>query len=215
MTAEPLIRWVQAEEDVTAAHALFVARIGRRLVEDEASFRVSATSESPDWLPRLGLAELDGQLAGAQLGGLLPTVGLLSLPYTAVAAAFESQGVYRRLKLAMLERLRADARARNLPEPAGNLSEEAAGSAQYQRKVERGSAVVLPVPYASPAAQGLSETPLALTYEPLTAAPPPSSPEQLRAVVAAVYRGLYRIAEPERDPTFRRIIAALDPPPSG
>jgi hypothetical protein len=123
------------------------------------------------------------------------------------------------LKEAMIAALRAEAHARNLPEPAGNVSEEVAGSAQYRRKVERGIASVLPVAYRSPAAQGLDETPLALTYEPLTDAPPPASPDALRAIVAAVYRGLYRIADPERDPAFQRTVASLghvpdQPPPA-
>jgi hypothetical protein len=214
MSAEPLIRWARTAAEVDAAHDLFLRRIGPRLVEDRASFRLSATLETADWVPRLGLAEVDGRLAAAQLGGLLPAVGMLSLPYTAVAEPFEGRGVYRRLKAAMLERLRSDARARGLPEPAGNISEEVIGGAQYRRKVERGSAVVLPVAYVSPAAQGLAETPLALTFEPLLDVAPPSSPDALRAIVAAVYRGLYRIAEPEDDPAFRRIAAALGRVPS-
>ena len=214
MPAEPLIRWAGTAAEVDAAHDLFLRRIGPRLVEDRASFRVSATHATADWAPRLGLAEVDGQLAAAQLGGLLPAVGMLSLPYTAVAEPFEGRGVYRRLKAAMLERLRSDARARGLPEPVGNIAEELVGSAQYRRKVERGSAVVLPVAYVSPAAQGLAETPLALTLEPLVDGPPPSSPDALRAIVAAVYRGLYRIAEPEQDPTFRRIAASLGQVPT-
>lgn len=218
MAAEPRIRWARTAADIDAAHGLFVSRIGARLVEDAASFRVSATLETADWLPRLGVVEVDGVLAAAQLGGLLPAVGLLSLPYTAVAGPFEGQGVYRRLKAAMLAELRALARTRGLPEPAGNISEEVAGSAQYRRKVERGTAVVLPVTYWSPAAQGMTESPLALTYEPLTAAPPPTTPAALRAAIAAIYRGLYRVAVPERDPAFQRTVASLDldrPGPAG
>jgi len=209
MPAEPLIRWANAPTDVDAAYRLFLRRIGRRLVEDKASFRLSATLATADWAPRLGLAEVNEELAAAQLGGLLPAVGLLSLPYTAVAEPFEGQGVYRRLKEAMLEQLCADARARGLPDPAGNVSEEVIGSAQYRRKVERGIAVVLPVNYVAPAVQGLAETPLALTFEPLADVAPPASPEAVRAIVAAVYRGLYRIAEPEQDPAFRRTVASL------
>jgi GNAT superfamily N-acetyltransferase len=203
------IRWAAGDAEVRAAYALFVERIGRALVEDEGSFVTSATVAGEDWAPRLGLAMAGEGLVAAQLGGLLPAVGLLSLPYTAVAASHEGRGIYRRLKEAMLARLRDDARARGLPEPAGNVAEEHPGSGQYRRKIGGGFAIVLPVDYVAPAAQGLAETPLALTYEPLTNAPPPTSPEALRAVIAAVYRGLYRVAEPERDPSFRRTIASI------
>lgn len=209
MQGDPVLRWARSDADVDAAHDLFLRRIGPRLVEDRESFQRSATVETADWVPRLGLVEVEGRLAGAQLGGLLPAVAMLSLPYTAVAEAFEGHGIYRRLKEAMLDALRRDARDRGLPEPAGNVSEEVAGSAQYRRKVERGIAVVLPVVYHSPAAQGLAETALALTYEPLTDAPPPISPEALRTLVAAVYRGLYGIAEPERDPAFLRTVDSI------
>ena len=209
MAVEPQIRWAATIEDVLAAHALFRKRIGADLVEDQASFIISATAAGADWLPRLGIAELGGRLAAAQLGGLLPAVGMLSLPYTAVAEEFEGQGVYRALKTAMLAALREDARARGLPTPIGNVSEERPGSAQYRRKVEGGIAIVLPVAYLAPAAQGLAETRLALTYEPLTDAPPPGSAEELRAVVAAIYRGLYRLAEPETGAAFRRTVASI------
>ena len=209
MAVEPQIRWAATIEDVLAAHALFRARIGADLVEDQASFIVSATAAGAEWVPRLGIAEVDGRLAAAQLGGLLPAVGMLSLPYTAVAEGFEGLGVYRALKTAMLAALREDARARGLPAPMGNVSEEQPGSAQYRRKVDGGIAVVLPVAYLAPATQGLAETRLALTYEPLTDVPPPRSAEQLRALVTAVYRGLYRIAEPETDAAFRRTVASI------
>jgi len=206
--AEPRLRWAHSPADLEAAHALFLRRIGARLVEDWASFQLSVALATADWVPRLGLVEIDGALGAAQLGGLLPAVNLISLPYTAVAERFEGQGLYRLLKTAMLDQLRADARARGLPDPLGNVSEEPVGSAQYRRKVERGIAVVLPVAYTSPATQGLGATPLALTYEPLAGAAP-SQADALRAIVVAVYRGLYRIAEPERDPTFQRTVASL------
>jgi len=215
MPDEATIRWAETDADIDAAYALFRRRIGVALVEDEASFRISVSCESADWIPRLGLAEVDGRPVAAQLGGLLPAVRLLSLPYTAVAEAFEGRGIYRMLKLAMIERLRHDARAHALPEPEGNVAEEPVGSAQYRRKVGGGIAVVLPVAYRSPAAQGLRETPLALTYEPLTAVAAPIDPVAIRGIVAAIYRGIYRIAAPEQDPTFRRVVATLAGAPGG
>jgi hypothetical protein len=221
MTARPAaavaVRFSRAAADIAAAHRLFVRRIGRRHVEDAASFRVSASVETADWIPRLGLAEHGGRLVAAQLGGLLPAVAMLSLPYTAVDESYEGQGVYLRLKQAMIAELGALARARGLPAPLGNVSEEAPGSAQYARKVGRGIAVAFPFPYAQPAVLGLDEAPLALTFEPLVAPPPAFTPADHRRIVAAVYRGLYRIADPTADPTFRRIAAAIaraaDPPP--
>lgn len=199
------IRWADTAADIDRAHRLFLARIGPRLVEDAASFRLSAGEASPEWRPRLGLVEVDGVLVAAQLGGLLPAVGLVSLPYTAVAEGWEGRGVYHRLKAAMLAALREDARALGLPEPRGNVSEEVEGSAQYRRKVERGAAVRLPLYYVAPAAQGLRETELALTYEPLDGAAPVLAPDDLLAIVAAVYRGLYRVARPEEDAAFGRV----------
>ncbi len=202
------IRFARTEREARAAHRLFVRRIGDCLVEDWPSFRVTALAGSGEWLPRLALAEHDGRLVGAQLGGLLPAVGLLSLPYTAVAEGWEGQGVYRALKAAMLAELRALATAQGLPPPAGNVAEEAPGSAQYRRKVERGGAIAFPYLYLQPAEQGLVETPLALTYEPLVGPPPSCTPEVYLHLVAAVYRALYRITAPEEHPTFQRIAAA-------
>lgn len=149
------------------------------------------------------------QLAGAQLGGLLPPVGLVSLPYSAVTEPCEGRGVYLALKRAMLAELRALAFARGLAAPAGNVAEEAPGSAQYARKVGGGFAVPLPIAYLQPAVQGLKEAPLALTYEPLAGSPPPFSPDDTLRIVAAVYRGLYRIARPDQHPAFRKMAASL------
>src|SRR5581483_6127138 len=147
-------RFARADADVRAAHVLLMRRIGACLVEDAGSFYESACRETPDWLPRLALAVTeDGAVVGAQLGGLLPAVALVSLPYTAVAEHYEGRGVYRRMKTAMLAELRALAAARGLPPPAGDIAEEAPGSAQYARKVGSGIATVLPIPYRQPAVQ--------------------------------------------------------------
>ena len=234
-----VIRFARWDADVQAAHDLFMRRIGPHLVEDAASFRLSACVETADWVPRLALALIPGGecqgkaiphrevsrpqssvlspqswlLAGAQLGGLLPAVGMVSLPYTAVDEQYEGRGVYLRLKRAMLAELAETAQARGLPPPIGNVSEEAPGSAQYERKVGRGIATVFPLPYTQPAVQGLDETPLALTFEPLVHPAPAFSDEDHLRIVAAVYRGLYRIARPEDHPALKRIVAAAAPTP--
>lgn len=205
------VQWATTAQECDEVHALFLRRIGGSLVEDAASFRLSALASGMEWRPRLGLVRDGERLAAAQLGGLLPSVGLLSLPYTAVEDGYEGQGLYHHLKQAMLRRLRADAELLGLPTPTANVSEEVEGSAHYQRKTA-GTAIVLPIAYASPAAQGLRETPLALTWEPLTDAPSPSSLQELRRIVAALYRGLYGVASPETDVTFRRIFHDLEYP---
>jgi hypothetical protein len=194
---------------IEAVHDLFVRRIGPSLVEERESFTVSVRERNDDWMPTLAVATVDRALAGAQLGGLVPSVGLLSLPYTAVEERYEGRGVYRALKGAMLAELERRAREQGLPPPRGNVSEEAVGSAQYRRKVERGDAIHLPLAYAQPRAQGLEEHPLALTYEPLDSPIPAFDPGELLRIVAALYRGLYRIERPEDDPTFRRIATAF------
>ncbi len=205
------VTFTRTSEDVAAAHALLLRRIGPALVEDRASFAVSATVETADWIPLLGVVRAGSarQPAAAQLGGLLPRVApgltLLSLPYTAVDVPYEGRGVYRTLKMAMLRRLAALATARGLPPPAGNVSEESPGSAQYRRKVERAHAIVLPVPYRQPALHGLAEVPLALTYEPLDGGGMVFDRALALAVVRAVYRALYRIDDPEANPAYRRI----------
>lgn len=180
--------------------------------------------ETTDWIPRLALAvapipppqtrrhepqDKSCSVVGAQLGGLLPAVGMLSLPYTAVDERFEGQGVYRRLKQAMLAELRALAAARGLPPPTGNVSEEVPGSAQYERKIGRGIAAVLPIPYLQPAVEGLKETSLALTFEPLVEPAPRFDRDDVLRIIAAVYRGLYRIARPEEHPAFQAIIKGI------
>jgi hypothetical protein len=203
--ADPRIHPAHGDQEIRAAHSLFRRRIGAALVEDWDSFRASVSEASAYWLPLLLLAEVQGTLAGAQLGGLLPEVRMLSLPYTAVEDGFEGQGIYTAIKRVMLAELRSMAHARGLPEPLGNVSEEASGSAQYVRKVERGGAVVLPIAYVQPAAQGLDERPLALTYEPLVGGTPAFTREDALRIAAAVYRALYRISDPERHPAFLRM----------
>lgn len=203
------IRFSHEPADVAWAHVLFVDRIGPSLVESLDSFIRSATETTALWIPRLALAEVAGRQVGAQLGGILPEIGLLSLPYTAVATGWEGQGVYTALKRTMLAELQHMARARGLPSPPGNISEEAFGSAQYRRKVERGNAIVLPVPYLQPAAHGVGQTPLALTYEPLAGSVPAFTPERCLAIVTAVYRALYRIDRPEEHPSFQAIVSGI------
>jgi hypothetical protein len=208
---EPCLSFDAAPTTLTAVHELFARRIGAALVEDAASFVLTATAANRDWIPRLAIATVAGDLAGAQLGGLLPRVGMLSLPYTAVEPGHEGRGVYRALKQSMLDELARLARSLGLPPPTANVSEEAIGSEQYRRKVLRGTAVHLPFAYAQPAVQGLREYPLALTVEPLVTPAPALGPHEWVRVVEALYRGPYRIDAPWRDPTFRRIIAGINP----
>jgi hypothetical protein len=207
-----LLEFTRSESVLREAHALFVRRIGADMVEDEASFLLSAGVDTPDWIPALSIARIDGEMAGALLGGLLPGVSMLSLPYTAVDERFEGRGVYTTMKPALIDELRAMARARGLPVPIANVSEETPDSDHFRHKVVRGNAVVLPLAYAQPAVQGLEECPLALTYEPLTPAMPTLTPDGCKAIVRAVFRGLYRIPNPDDHPTFRRIIASIAAP---
>lgn len=203
----PNIRFSREPGDIQAAHDLFRRRIGGCLVEDSASFMISASEETADWLPRLALAELDGRLVGAQLGGLLPAVAMVSLPYTAVEEGYEGRGIYLAIKRAVLAELKGLARERELPPPTGNVSEEAPGSPQYERKVGKGIAVVLPLAYRQPGEQGLAETPLALTYEPFQPPPPRFTHAECLRIAAAVYRALYRIAGPEHHPAYQRMLS--------
>lgn len=206
------IEFTRADKDLHEAHALFTRRIGADMVEDEASFLQSAGADTADWIPALAVARIDGKMAGALLGGLLPGVSMLSLPYTAVDERFEGRGVYTKMKPALIDELRAMARARGLPPPLANVSEETPDSDHFRHKVVRGNAVVLPMAYAQPAVQGLEECPLALTFEPLTATMPSLTADNCIAIVRAVYRGLYRIDHPDEHPTFRRIIASIAAP---
>jgi hypothetical protein len=206
--ADLCISPARGDGDLRAAHDLFRHRIGAELVEDWESFVISATRASAYWMPLVLLAEAGGRVVAAQLGGLLPRVRMLSLPYTAVAEGFEGRGIYTRLKRAMIEALRAMASARGLPEPLGNVAEEAPGSAQYERKVVRGKAVVLPIAYVQPAVQGLEEHTLALTYEPLLGEAPTFTRDEALCIAAAVYQALYRIELPEQHPAYRRMAAS-------
>ena len=201
--------WADDDVELRAVHRLFVERIGRDLVEPWESFRVSAALPTSDWQPALVVAVHQTELAGALLGGLLPAVGMTNLPYTAIATRFERQGLYPRMKTALLMELRRLAAGRGMAEPWANLGEEAEGSDHYLRKVAGGFARPLPVAYAQPAALGLPERPLALTLEPLTTAQPRLDRQAYAEMVAALYRGVYRIAQPEQHPTYRRFIDAL------
>ncbi len=208
MSAGPVVRFSDAPADVRAAHALCLQRMGPALVEDAAGFARSATEATVDWVPVLALAEIDGELAGVLLGGLLPAVRLVSLPYTAIDERFERRGLWRALKAATLARLHEMAAERGLPAPFGNVSEEEEGGYHYQQKLKQG-ATLLPVPYRQPAEQGLEETALALTFDPFPGAPAGFTRDELLAIVAALYRALYRIAEPEAHPAYQRIRAAF------
>lgn len=208
MDGAPVIRFSTAPADVQAAHALLLRRMGPELVEDAASFAHTASEETAGWAPVLALAEIDGDLAGVLLGGLLPAVRLLSLPYTAIDERFERRGLWRLLKAATIARLQEMAAARGLPPPLGNVSEEEPDGYHYHQKLKQG-AILLPVPYRQPAEQGLAETELALTFDPFPGAPAAFTPPELLAIVAALYRALYRIARPEDHPAYQRIRAAL------
>jgi hypothetical protein len=70
-------------------------------------------------------------------------------------------------------------------------------------------AYTAPCDYWQPETQGLSARPLKLVLQPILADGPPTARETA-VLVREIYRSVYRLEDPEEEPSYRRVILSLE-----
>ena len=152
---------------------------------------------------------LVGVVSGSYLGGL--NVGMVG--YLAVAHGARAGGVGQRLRRGLHEAFERDARRVHHRKLRAIVGEVHADNPWLIHVVQRRGAIALDMPYFQPR-MSWRRPPvrLVLYYQPLGPGPHPRSlpVADVRQLVYAVWRNVYRVARPLSRPAFRRMLAALE-----
>ncbi len=191
---------------VEAVHRLLEGETAPGLVEDLPSLiETLSASESGSAVPLLVCA-IDGPaLRGAMIGSYLPSVNVGMVLYGAVAKASRGQGVSRSMRERLNEAFNSEASRRGASGIDYVVSEQQPGSSLLSAYVDRWGAYEAALYYEQPEVQGLERISLSLVFLPLGAEGPPSGSFTLR-VVREIYVNVYRIDDPDRNESFRRIV---------
>ena len=195
---------------VLEVHSLLLSSLPAGMVEDGKSFLQSVSRDAePGALPTVAAALHCGKVVGAAVGAYLPRVNVGMVLYSAVERRFRNRGLYGRMRAALAEALRADALDVCRSGVDYIVSEVQQGSALHRLYVSEWRAYTAPCDYWQPETQGLAARPLKLVLQPVIAAGPPGVRE-IAALVKEIYRAVYRLGDPEKDPSYRRVILSLE-----
>lgn len=190
---------------VEAVHRLLEDETAPGLIEDLPSFiETFSPSASRGAVPLLVCAR-GPALRGAMVGSYLPAVNVGMVLYGAVAKAWRGQGVSRSMRKRLTEAFDSEAYRNGAAGIDYVVSEQQPGSSLLSTYVDRWGAYDAPLYYEQPRVQGLQRTPLRLVFLPAGAEGPPSDGLTFR-VTREIYRHVYRIDDPERNESFRRIV---------
>lgn len=143
-------------------------------------------------------------------GTYLAIANLGFVGYLAVRPSAAGRHVGSRLRQQLVQLVRRDALAAGHPRLLGMMGEVEEGNPWLQTMRRRG-ALALDLDYLQPSTDGTAVVPLVLYLQPTSGRRVRSlSAPALRRVLYAVYRRLYRIRFPLKQPEFRRMLRQLE-----
>ena len=156
------------------------------------------------------VARAEGRVRGLAVGSYLAVVNLGFVGYLAVDPAYSGAGMGRLLRERLVRALRRDARAAGHAELLGVLGEVEAENPWLSHLLRNPRLLPLDIQYRQPAlGRNVPAVPLVLYLE-ATRRPIRSLPvKRVRALLYAIYRRVYRIRFPLRNPAFRAMMREL------
>jgi hypothetical protein len=157
------------------------------------------------------VARRGSRVVGIATGNYLAVVNMGFVGYLAAAPDAKGTRVGTRLRQRLLDELRRDARASGRDDLTGVLGEVEASNPWLRHLVRTRNVLALDLDYRQPPLRPDSvAVPLVLYLEPLARPLRRLSAGDVRALVYAIYRRVYRIRFPLRVPEFRSILAQLE-----
>jgi GNAT superfamily N-acetyltransferase len=154
--------------------------------------------------------DADGQVLGLVSGTYLGSVNVGVIGYLAIEEAARSRGLGSRLR-ARLRRSFAQDAMRLRGEPLDGVIGEVSRSNPWLRTLAtREGVILLDFPYVQPSLRdGDAPTSFTLYYESLSRVRSRLPVGELRRILFAIWRRIYRIPRPLDRPAFRRMMRAL------
>jgi hypothetical protein len=197
-------------ERVLEVHSLLLSAFPPGHVEDRASFLQSVCRAADlGAVPKVLVALHGNTVVGAVVGAYLPRVDVGMVLYSAVERRARNRGLYGAMRARLVEAIAADARDAGKPGVDYIVSEVEEDSPLHRQYVSEWRAYTAPCDYWQPETQGLSARPLKLVLQPILADGPPTARETA-VLVREIYRSVYRLEDPEEEPSYRRVILSLE-----
>lgn len=156
------------------------------------------------------VAEQAGRVIGAASGSYLGNLNTAIIGYIAVTPSARTSGLGPRMREALFQRFKRDARRlRRMPLEAV-VGEVRADNPWLRHLVRNAGAIALDFPYHQPSLSVRGRpVPLVMYYQPLRRRQSSVSAVLLRRLLYSFWRRSYRIATPMSHPEFRSMIRSL------
>ncbi|MEO8030376.1 MAG: GNAT family N-acetyltransferase [Gemmatimonadota bacterium] len=156
------------------------------------------------------VATRNGQVRGMASGSYLGSHNIGVIGYLALHPSLRGRGVGPRLRARLRHRFERDARDTRGESLAGMLGEVDPANPWLRRLVHGAGALALDLPYYQPSLHPLdAPSPLVLYYQPIAVERRWLPAAEVRQLLFAIWRRLYRIPRPMHHPEFRLMLKAL------
>ncbi len=156
------------------------------------------------------VARKHGRVVGLATGSYLAAVNVGFVGYLASQPALKGARVGSRLRTRLVAEMRRDARASGRPDLDAVMGEVESDNPWLRHLLRRHAALALDVDYRQPALRaGTPAVPLTLYLEPITGPIRSVSARRMRSILYSIFRRVYRVRFPLRDPSFRRVLRSL------
>ncbi len=156
------------------------------------------------------VARRHGRVVGLATGSYLAAVNVGFVGYLASQPALKGARVGSRLRTRLVAEMRRDARASGRADLDAVMGEVEASSPWLRHLLRRHAALALDLDYRQPALRaGTPAVPLVLYLEPISGPMRSVSVRRMRSILYAIFRRVYRVRFPLRDPSFRRVLRSL------
>lgn len=151
------------------------------------------------------------RVLGVASGVYLAGVNTGFVGYLTTRTEAQGAGLGTRLRGALVDALRANAREHGYAELDGVVGEIEAESPWLRRMVEQKAAVPFDIPYLQPRLSADRQpVHLVLYRQPVGGRNGPLPPDDVKKLIHALYRRAYRVRYPLRLPGFRKMLSALE-----
>ena len=209
------------EPRILEVYDLLQQELGDGGLEDIESF-LGTVSPSTDLyaVPVVIGARQAEELVGAVVGTYLKNLNIGMVLYSAVRKSLRRRGIYSTLRASLVEDINALALQYHRPRDGQDegrpgidylVSELDSDSWLREEYVRRWGAFVADCDYLQPQAQGLEAKPMDLLLQPIGVHSQPSRTE-LVAIIREIYQRVYRLADPDRNAEFLRVVQSLRRP---
>ncbi len=156
------------------------------------------------------VARKNGRVVGLATGSYLSVVNVGFVGYLASQPRLKGERIGSRLRARLVTEMRRDARACGRADLDAVMGEVESTNPWLQNLVRNRGALALDLDYRQPSLRhGTPAVPLVLYFEPISGSVRRLGVRRLRSILYSIFRRVYRVRFPLRDPSLRRILRSL------